>query len=99
MDRYIVNVPGKASTIIDNLQDAFKIAQADLLKHNLKHSYAVIRWQYGNFEETRFSVIIGADYPRPRDAIAHGYPFIARQNGSYMGRLNLDGTFVQEARE
>lgn len=100
MDRHIVKVVGMNDTeITDNLKDAFKIAQEELLKHNLKHSYARITWTYGLFEKTELTVNVGADYSRPRDAISHGYPFIAKQNGSYMGKLNLDGTFVKEVKE
>lgn len=98
--RYFVKVAGKNGKSVFGLKEALKTAQADLLRYNLRHSYATIYYEPedgSRYKIPAYQVMIGGDYAKPKDAIQHGYPFILQHHGDrgWVGRvkLKLDGSW------
>ena len=96
-EKFLVKVTAEDPIAVIGMQNALELAQKELLRLNKRFSEATIyRENEMGLRTEAICIKTGGCYSRPSDAIKHGYPFTAYQNGNYWGKLNLNGTFVQE---
>lgn len=98
-ETFYVKVTSKQAVKTIGLTQALRIAQEELLKHDLRHSEATITREnsLGYPETTVFTVRAGGCYGKPSEAIAHAWPFtVFDPSGKYMGHVNMDGTWIKE---